>query len=185
MNNELSKILDKCKKKNIESAKKLGKFIKENRERKGISQRELARRINVDNATISKIEKGLVYKPKIETIIAIVVNLDFKQNEIEHLLSLANYNFEERIEIGIDDNIIKHFGFEGEEKTKEYKTKDEFNKEILDVIKILNGYKENKLNLRECIGMLSIATNTDITYYISRDLVKKYDLENIFKFRKK
>ncbi|MDA3884889.1 MAG: helix-turn-helix transcriptional regulator [Candidatus Delongbacteria bacterium] len=33
--------------------------LKEIREKKGISQRELARRINVDNSSISKYEKGV------------------------------------------------------------------------------------------------------------------------------
>ena len=38
----------------------LGTMIKVAREKKGISQRELAKLVDVDNALISRIEKGIV-----------------------------------------------------------------------------------------------------------------------------
>ena len=38
--------------------KKIGELIAENREKKGLSQRQLAKAINISNAELSKIESG-------------------------------------------------------------------------------------------------------------------------------
>ena len=44
----------------MKQEKSLGQIIKETREKNGISQRELARRINVDSSLICKIEKAII-----------------------------------------------------------------------------------------------------------------------------
>ena len=69
--------------------KKLADVIKEARENKNISQRELARQINVDNSAIAKIEKGLILKPTEFVSMKIAKSLDL---DILNLLKLAGYD---------------------------------------------------------------------------------------------
>ena len=53
----------------------IGKILKREREKNGISQRELAKRINVSNAEISKIESGERKLPSLDTLISICEKL--------------------------------------------------------------------------------------------------------------
>ena len=69
--------------------KKLADVIKEARKNKNISQRELARQINVDNSSIAKIEKGLILKPTEFILMKIAKSLDL---DVINLLKLAGYD---------------------------------------------------------------------------------------------
>jgi transcriptional regulator with XRE-family HTH domain len=54
----------------------IGAFIKAARERKGITQRELARRAQVPASTVRDIEAGRVRSPRLNTLEAITSGLD-------------------------------------------------------------------------------------------------------------
>lgn len=70
----------------------LGELIKEQREKLGISQRELSRQTGVDNNTIAKLEKGVRKKPNTLALkkIAYILNVDLKK-----ILKLAGYSPED------------------------------------------------------------------------------------------
>lgn len=70
----------------------LGELIKKQREKLGISQRELSRQTGVDNNTIAKLEKGTRKKPNTLALkkIAYILNIDFKK-----ILKLAGYSPED------------------------------------------------------------------------------------------
>lgn len=70
----------------------LGELIKNQREKLGISQRELSRQTGVDNNTIAKLEKGMRKKPNILSLkkIAYTLNIDLKK-----ILKLAGYSPED------------------------------------------------------------------------------------------
>lgn len=55
----------------------IGKRIAELREQQNLSQRELARRCNIDQAHISRIERGLL-SPSLDTLAEIAETLDAK-----------------------------------------------------------------------------------------------------------
>mgnify|MGYP004589792045 CR=1 FL=1 len=61
---------------------KLNDYIKEKREQLGISQRELARRIKIDNSTISYIETGRIKKPSISILVKISEELNLNIFEL-------------------------------------------------------------------------------------------------------
>ena len=67
----------------------LGELIKEQREKLGISQRELSRQTGVDNNTIAKLEKGERKKTNTLSLkkIAYILNIDLKK-----ILKLAGYS---------------------------------------------------------------------------------------------
>ena len=59
--------------------KKIGELIAENREKKGLSQRQLAKAINISNAELSKIESGEreVPNPKILRKLSKYIDLNY------------------------------------------------------------------------------------------------------------
>lgn len=88
--------------------KELADVIREARENKGISQRELARQIGVDNSSIAKIEKGHINKPTELVLKKIAKCLDI---DIVELLKLADYddNDIEFITSQTEKNIMSYF----------------------------------------------------------------------------
>lgn len=67
----------------------LGKTISEAREKLGISQRELARKSNMDCAEVSRIEAGKRLKPNVLYLKGIAENLNLS---LVKLMELAGYN---------------------------------------------------------------------------------------------
>lgn len=86
----------------------LSEVIKTAREKKGISQRELARQINVDNSTIAKIEKGKIKQPSEFVLMKIAKYLDLDAKE---LLILAGYKEIEinNLNIFTEKNVLNYF----------------------------------------------------------------------------
>lgn len=158
---------------------KLNEIIKENREKKRISQRELARRINVDNAFISRIEKGIIKKPNIVILTKLSKELDINMYDI---LEKANYNEEEIKLYNIFNNISFFFDIEGEEKKNNVSIIDKNNNQIISIIKVLEEFKKNNLTLKEALGLLSIQLNINILEYIPQEEIEKNDLNNIFQY---
>lgn len=68
---------------------KLGKLVSETREKLGISQRELARRSNMDCAEVSRIEAGKRLKPNILYLKGIAETLNLSMVD---LMKLAGYD---------------------------------------------------------------------------------------------
>ena len=67
----------------------LGKLVSETREKLGISQRELARRSNIDPAEVSRIEAGKRLKPNILYLKGIAETLNLSMVD---LMKLAGYD---------------------------------------------------------------------------------------------
>ena len=68
---------------------KLGETITQAREKVGISQRELARRANMDCAEVSRIEAGKRLKPNVLYLKGIAESLNLSMVD---LMKLAGYN---------------------------------------------------------------------------------------------
>lgn len=84
--------------------KELADIIKEAREKKGISQRELARQIGVGNNTIARLENGERKSTNALTLkkMANVLNLDLRK-----LMTIAGFS-EEDIETTIDPEMEEY-----------------------------------------------------------------------------
>lgn len=70
----------------------LGELIKNAREKKGMSQRELSRQSGIDNNTIAKLEKGERKKPNVFALKKIAYILDI---DLKYILSAAGYEDED------------------------------------------------------------------------------------------
>lgn len=85
----------------------LSKIVKEQREKIGISQRELARRINVNNKTIHNIENGEIKKPNF--LILMKLSNELKIN-LYTLATTAGYDKKEiKEKIDLIAKILKEF----------------------------------------------------------------------------
>ena len=156
---------------------KLGDYIKENREKKGLSQRELARRINANNAVIARIENGETKKPSFQLLINI-------SNELKvglyNLLKLANYTEEEIDKLGYIE-LMQFEGVKDKQIVEDYILYDYDGNEEFDVIKILQAYKNNIIDMNAFFGLMCLATRgIDLTKYIPEELKAEYGINASF-----
>lgn len=154
----------------------LGMYIKEIRKQKGISQRELGRRTGISKSYIQTIEAGKNKKPSIIILLKICNELDANFFD---LVYKAGYTQQELDSMGTINNISGHFNITGSDKEKKYTIIDENKNERISIIKILNGYKNNNLNLSETLGLLSILLNENIIDYISTKELEENNIDNI------
>ena len=110
----------------------IGELIKNAREEKGYSARELAKLCDISHTEISNIEKGQRVKPAILTLKAFekYLDLDFKE-----LASMVGYS-PDTIEYG-DNNIIVSYD-RYDKKIKEFELEKDFLEKLLIVKKHLS-----------------------------------------------
>lgn len=149
---------------------KLSETIKSERKKLGLSQRELAKKINVDNALISRIENGSIIQPNY--LILLKLSIELKINIVD-LLLLSNYEMEDIVLL----QNIEQFQIMGG-VTKEKKEKYIENGEV-NFSKVINDYKLNKLDEYEAIGLfieeLGIADTIGIAFNYSLRSFNKID----------
>lgn len=147
--------------------KNLSEFVKINREKMGISQRELARKIGVDNSYIAKIENGSVTKPSIEVILHLST---FFNEFFDKVLDLSGYTKLEIYELTRMGNLV-HFSrmtdlILGSRNLKDYTVENELGV-WLDIAKILEHYKNNDLSLEETVRLLDMCCPFNEEEYIN------------------
>lgn len=136
--------------------KDLGNYIKENREKIGISQRELARRINISNKSINNIEKGLVNEVSLHILIDLANELKLN---LEKLLRLNNYSNDEINEIFnirtpyYTENFLVNY-FNDPIEINEYTTED-YDMDFIDIVKVLDAYKHNKIDKEKAVALIT------------------------------
>lgn len=135
---------------------KLGNFIKEQREKNGISQRELARNINVNNKTIHNIEKGLINKVSFDILIKISQQLDINLKE---LLKLSNYSEKEMEDLFkivynyFNDELLLIEDFKEEEILQYTVVEDDMR--YIDITKVLNAFKNNEIDEIKAVKLIA------------------------------
>ncbi len=153
--------------------KALGILISEERDKKGISQRELARRIDVDNSYIAKIESGAAKKPAADMLYKISKELDI--NLIE-LLKSADYSDVEIYNYMDIGNLltpeIDSIKVLGEEIPREYIFEKEGVGNFVDIGKILDNYKNNKIDFEMAVKLIYLCQPFNLgdqVYYFSEN----------------
>lgn len=137
---------------------KAHEIIKEKRLEKNLSQREIARRVNVDNATILKIENGKTKKPNIKLIFNICNQLEMKEEEIIEILDLYEYEDKEYEKIG--------FLVKGIKNLNKYLKRINEKIKVIDILKVFEDYKKGKLDLKAVFIYIKIATGIDLNQYM-------------------
>lgn len=144
-----------------------GSCIREMREEKGMSGRELARRANISQAYLSQLERGENKKPSPEIIKKIAKGLDVDYND---LMTLAGYLYEEELiqleteNIQIDTENIKSELLQAQGQLKKLKllqTVDKYIQTTKDLHKLLTlnfdvYYKDKLLTKEEKQKLLTI-----------------------------
>lgn len=136
----------------------LGELIKFNRENMGISQRELARRINVDNATISKIEKGIINKVAFDILINLSQELKIN---IRYLLELSNYSYDEIENLmdfsynEYDDVMLILEGFDEDDVSKYIITDTNDGIRHIDITKVLSAFKNGYIDEKKAMILIA------------------------------
>ena len=148
----------------------LAKIIIEYREKNKISQRELAKRLEVDNAYITRIEKGIIKKVSINLLYKI--SQELKINFFD-LLIISKYSTEELEMNGMLNNINDIYKFVNIDLIDKYSIKDEYDNKRISVIKILNGYKKEEINEKETLGLLSCLFGKNIYNYLTEEETNK------------
>lgn len=151
----------------------ISKIIIENREKLKISRRELAKKIGIDHNYLARIEKGIIKKPSIKILFNISkeLKIDFQD------LLLKTYDIFELERLESFKSIINVINLDP--KVVEKVEMIDKNKNIrISLLKILNLYKENSLNINETICLLSCLTNKNMYDYLTEDelnIIKKED----------
>ncbi len=126
-----------------EKEAKIGIIIKDAREEIGLSQRELARKAQVDNAEISRIEAGKRQKPNILVLKNIAEVLDLS---LVKLMKVSGY-----------DDIDINFGRDLDEKRslRDYKNIiDNYQRFYYDVLADISNRRKNDFEAKSIIEML-------------------------------
>jgi len=132
-----------------------GSCIREMREEKGLSGRELARRANISQAYLSQLERGENKKPSPEIIKKIAKGLDEDYNE---LMTLAGYLYETDL-IQVETENIKSRLKQAKSNLKQ--AHDTYEKSMKDLNKLLTlnfdvYYKDKLLTKEEKQKLLTI-----------------------------
>jgi transcriptional regulator with XRE-family HTH domain len=142
----------------------LASVIKHTREIRNISQRELARRTKLDNAEISRIEKGKRLKPGFFVLKALSDELEI---DLNYLMILSDYDKEEI------DYLIKHKDLP---KLPEHKWDDIYvysrvfkDGPKINIMKIMRDYKRGRISEFDFIEYLSMALGVKVNKYIFED----------------
>ena len=134
-------------------------ILKNIREYEHISQRELARRLNVDNTTIAKLEDKKIPRASFETLFKIskVFYIPLTQLEKKVGYSIALDDVYERVNTltSLPDNEIKKYLSSNDTELGE-------DVEYLNIDKILNSYKNNEIDLETARGLILSMNNIDI-----------------------
>lgn len=136
--------------------KNLSDLIKAKRNECGLSQRELASKVNVDYSYIAKIESGITKKPSIEIIYKLSNALNIFFLDLLEAANYSNLEIHELTNIGKDlvfNN--KVYNFIDDEELKKYLI-DTPAGICIDISKILDDYKNNKNSLEQTIKLLDV-----------------------------
>ena len=148
--------------------KKIGELIAENREKKGLSQRQLAKIAKISNAELSKIESGEREIPNPKTLRKISNIIDVNYNDMMYMIGLG-------IEVSPLNPFIKDYY---EKMNLDQLAEAEVNVlgSISNSEQLVNSCKENlkKENILESEKELLLHTIEDTQYQIttSEEIIK-------------
>ena len=165
--------------------KKIGELIAENREKKGLSQRQLAKAINISNAELSKIEPGEreVPNPKILRKLSKYIDLNYNDTDFEDKIINLPKNIKIVNVYGDNINITNLCNILENVKSN-VEIKSNYQKEIDDEFLKRNtyqGFNRSILNMVKKICSENITKNDFVVGYHSGVIIDIYlDASRVF-----
>lgn len=147
----------------------LGFIIKKRRELKGISQRKLAKLTKIDNAEISRIERGVRKQPNFFYLknLSDVLGIDFM-----YLLKLANYDDEdiEDLKKALDVDYESLPLFSAKEWTQEEHDEWFIKQEgEVDLLRVIKDFRNGRLSEDDFILLMSKGLRVNIRDYFIKE----------------
>lgn len=140
---------------------KLSSVIREARTKVGISQRELARRVNMDCAEVSRIEAGKRLKPNVLYLKGIAENLKLNLTD---LMKMAGYD---------EVDINKAHSFSEKEATTNYQKQIErYRTSYMNALNLIEERRKNDLSCKELIDNLIKNTSDEETKKELNEIIK-------------
>ena len=93
----------------VDDLDRIGEHLREERTKKGLSQRELARRLGLSASLISQLESGMS-KPSVGTLYAIVTELDVSLDQVIRREGLAEEQTSGDTDLGAEETPLLHPG---------------------------------------------------------------------------
>jgi len=93
----------------VDDLDRIGEHLREERTKKGLSQRELARRLGLSASLISQLESGMS-KPSVGTLYAIVTELDVSLDQVIRREGLAEERTSGDTDLGAEETPLLHPG---------------------------------------------------------------------------
>lgn len=93
----------------VDHLDRIGERLREERTKKGLSQRELARRLGLSASLISQLESGMS-KPSVGTLYAIVTELDVSLDQVIRREGLAEERTSGDTDLGAEETPLLHPG---------------------------------------------------------------------------
>ena len=150
---------------------KLSNIIINKRKQMKISRRELARRIEVDQAYLSRIEKDEIDKPSVKILFNLCKELNLSFID----LLFKCYNYIEIETLGVFNNINEIFSFVDDSIIKTVTIVDKNGNDKISLKKTLDLFKDNKIDIKNTIGLLSCITNKYLIDYLTKEEIMEIE----------
>ncbi|MBE6149775.1 MAG: helix-turn-helix transcriptional regulator [Firmicutes bacterium] len=136
--------------------KSLSETIKESRNKLGISQRELAKRIGVDDSYIAKIESGITKKPSVINLVKLGTELNLRIVELCQKSGYSGKEINELFNLNSSDfRFLSDFDIIEENEIKDYVFyDDEFECKFIDIVEVLKNYKKGKIDETTAVSLI-------------------------------
>lgn len=162
--------------KGISMKTEIAKTIIKYREDNNLSQRQLAKKLKIDNSYIARIENGEVKKLSIPFLIKL--SEETKIN-IDILMAKSSYSYREIEVLGINKTDINMYEcFASNKLIKNYLIKDEYENTRISVLKIMEAYKKDEINIEQTLGLLSCMLSENMYDYLTKEEIKKLKIDN-------
>lgn len=133
---------------------KLSEVIKNKRKELGLSQRDLATKIKVDNSYIAKIESGKAKKPNPDIILKLSKEFNMLFIDLLYIAGYSKLEIFELTDIGIGASInLKAMEIIKREEFKNYVVENDVGI-FLDIKKILENYKKGKITTEQAVELM-------------------------------
>ncbi len=154
----------------------IAKIIIEYREKNNLSQRELAKRLNIDNSYIARIENGEVKKLSLSFLIKLSKETNIN---VDTLMAKSSYSYRDIEVLGLNKADINMYeNFATNKLINSFLINDENGNTRISLLKIMEAYKNDKINIEQTLGLLSCMLSENMYDYLTKAEIERLNIKN-------